>query len=450
MHGAAEARALIPNILIVEDDSQTATWLQLHIESIWADCKPRHCRCSEMEAALDDPSTNATDLLLIGLHFGGQRPEASSEFSELRLIRRHHKLLQILVIATSGNELTAVRALHLGANDYLPRERLTPPLLAQRLRAALRRSRLLAAKEQKRSADAMAESEPAPGDATLDDSGASDQPMVPRYTMQKLLGESSRAEVWLALSEDLEKEVAIKISRTAPSDVDEQSLFAREYAAIAALNHPGVVEIYDYGVHDRREYLAMEYFPHGDLKQRMKRQFTPRLSLTYLKRIAEALQPVHAAGLMHLDLKPANIMVRNSGEVVLIDFGLVKHMDSLAGSTVIGVRRGSPHYMSPEQVLGLTLDARSDIYSMGVILYEMLTARRPYQGTTAMELMESHVDEPRPALPRTLERYEALLSLLMAKNRDERFADATALLAYLSQQNVEHSDAPQEPNLAHA
>ena len=446
---------MTPSILIVEDDHQATLWLQLHIEAIWPDCKPRHCQCSAMEAALDDPSAATVDLLLIGLHFGDQRAEASSEFSELRLIRKRHKLLQILVIATNGNELTAVRALHLGANDYLPRERLTPPLLAQRMRAAVRRTRLLAAKEQMRHADAGGVSDPIPGDgppgdATLDDSGESDRPFIPRYTLKKLLGESSRAEVWLALSEELEKEVAIKVSRLAASDAEEQSLFAREYAAIAALNHPGVVEIYDYGVHDRREFLAMEYFPSGDLKQRMKRQFTPRLSLTYMKRIAEALIPVHAAGLMHLDLKPANIMVRSNGAVVLIDFGLVKHMDSLAGSTVMGVRRGSPHYMSPEQVIGLTLDARSDIYSLGVILYEMLTGRRPYQATTAIELMEAHVDEQRPALPKTLERYETMLNLLMTKNRDERIGDASALLAYLSQQADDPAEAPQEPNLAHA
>jgi serine/threonine protein kinase len=408
-----------------------------------------------MEAALDSPTATSVELLLIGLHFGDQRAKASSEFSELRLIRKRNKLLQILVIATNGNELTAVRALHLGANDYLPRERLTPPLLAQRMRAALRRARLLVAKEQMRNADAGSDAESlpsatAPGEANMDDSSESDRPSIPRYTLKKLLGESSRAEVWLAASEELEKDVAIKISRLAASDTEEQSLFAREYAAIAVLNHPGVVEIYDYGVHDRREYLAMEYFPNGDLKQRMKRQFTPRLALTYLKRIAEALIPVHAAGLMHLDLKPANIMVRNNGAVVLIDFGLVKHMDSLAGSTAVGVRRGSPHYMSPEQVIGLTLDARSDIYSLGVILYEMLTGRRPFQAPTAIELMEAHVDVERPVLPKTLERYETMLNLLMTKNRDERIGDASALLGYLSQQGDDPSEALQEPNLAQA
>ncbi len=446
---------MTPSILIVEDDSQATLWLQLHIESIWPDCKPRHCKYSEMEATLDDPAAVTADLLLIGLHFGNQRAEASSEFNELRLIRKRHKLLQILVITTNGNELTAVRALHLGANDYLPRERLTAPLLAQRMRAAVRRARLLVAKEQMRNADAggVSESLPngaAPGNTALDDSDTHDKPFIPRYTMKKLLGESSRAEVWLAASEELEKDVAIKISRLAASDTEEQSLFAREYAAIAVLNDPGVVDIYDYGVHDRREYLAMEYFPDGDLKQRMKRQFTPRLSLLYMKRIAEALIPVHAAGLMHLDLKPANIMVRNNGAVVLIDFGLVKHMDSLAGSTAVGVRRGSPHYMSPEQVVGLTLDARSDIYSLGVILYEMLTGRRPYHATTAIELMEAHVDGQRPALPKTLERYEPLLNLLMVKNRDERISDASALLAYLSQQDDDHSEIVQEPKLAQA
>jgi eukaryotic-like serine/threonine-protein kinase len=441
---------LTPSILIVEDERQAALWLKLHVETIWPECQPRLCAAADLDASLDNGGASDTEILLMGIRFGNRNGSSNGDFGQLRTLRRRHMDLQILVVASNGSELTAVRSLQLGASDYLPRDLLTPQLLAQRLRAALRRSRLHLARERKRLADASAVMDSVPGAQALEESGDAEKPVIPRYSLKKLLGESSRAEVWLGTSEELEKDVAIKISRLVANEDEEQSLFAREYAAIAALNHRGVVEIYDYGVHERREYLAMEYFPSGDLKHRMKRQFTPRLSLTYLKRITEALLPVHAAGLMHLDLKPANIMVRNNGEVVLIDFGLVKHMDSMAGSTAVGVRRGSPHYMSPEQVTGLTLDARSDIYSLGVIYYEMLTGHRPYKGTTAIELMESHVNEPRPALPQTLAQYEPLLNLMMTKNRDTRLADASELMAWLLREGDRLNDVPLELALAHA
>jgi DNA-binding NarL/FixJ family response regulator len=432
---------LTPNILIVEDDSQAALWLKLHLESIWPTSRPEQCRHAEMLTTLTERPPDSLDLLLVGLHFDSAGPNPFANFAELKRLTRQAPRLQTLVIATDGDELRAVSALRKGANDYLPRQLLTPVLLEQRLRAALRRARLRMARERQPLADNAAAQE------------QSDQelpPSIPRYAMHKLLGESSRAEVWLATSESQQQKVAVKISRVIADDSGHRSLFAREYAAVAALSDPGIVEIYDYGFYEQREYLAMEYFSRGDLRRRMQRSFTPRLSLTYLRRIATALQPVHAADMMHLDLKPANIMMRNNGEVALIDFGLVKHMDSLAGSTLVGVRRGSPYYMSPEQVTGQTLDARSDIYSLGVIFYEMLTGRRPFHGTSVIDLMDAHVNSARPKLPLTLARFEPLLELMMAKNRDERLADAAALLGQLSRYSDTPAEVPQELALAQA
>ena len=162
---------------------------------------------------------------------------------------------------------------------------------------------------------------------------------------------------------------------------------------------PGVVQIFEYGMHEHCEFLAMEYFPCGDLKQRLQQPITPEQSIEYVRRIAMALQPVHAAGLMHRDLKPPNVMLRADCSVVLIDFGLAKQQNAHTASTELGIRRGSPYYMSPEQVQGMPLDSRSDLYSLGVIFYEMLTGRKPYTGATALELMDRHVcgDRPGPA-----------------------------------------------------
>jgi len=196
-----------------------------------------------------------------------------------------------------------------------------------------------------------------------------------------------------------------------------------------AVRSPLVVEIYDYGVHGGFEYLAMEYLPRGDLKARIQRGVGEQEALHYIAQIAAALQVVHEAGLVHRDLKPPNVMLRDNDSVALIDFGLARAVDGSTISTQTGVLLGSPYYMSPEQAQGEGLDARSDFYSLGVICYELLTGQKPYIGGTAMEVLQQHVNAPLPTLPADLARYEPFLRQLMAKARGERFANANEIVA---------------------
>jgi serine/threonine-protein kinase PpkA len=155
--------------------------------------------------------------------------------------------------------------------------------------------------------------------------------------------------------------------------------------------------------------------------------------MDYLSRIAAALAVVHHQGILHRDLKPPNIMLREDGQIVLIDFGLAKAISNATRSTAAGVLRGSPYYMSPEQAQGEELDGRSDLYSLGVIFYEMLTGAKPYLGATAVEVLQQHVTAAVPTLPAALGHRQLLLEGLMAKLRDDRFATADDLLAHLRQ-----------------
>jgi serine/threonine-protein kinase PpkA len=254
--------------------------------------------------------------------------------------------------------------------------------------------------------------------------------LIPRYTLLQRLGESARATVYLAESASLGRTVALKVTRNPDA---EHSNFAHEYSAIGAIRHPSIVDIFDYGVFDGREYIAMEYFPCGDLKARLQHPISVSQSLEYLRRIALALQVVHTAGIVHRDLKPPNIMLREDGQVVLIDFGLAKNVDNPTRSTAAGVLRGSPYYMSPEQAQGITLDQRSDLYSLGVIFYEMLTGSKPYLGATAIEVLQQHVNAPVPELPDEFAEHQWIIDGLMAKTRDERFDDAASLVAALDE-----------------
>jgi serine/threonine protein kinase len=176
----------------------------------------------------------------------------------------------------------------------------------------------------------------------------------------------------------------------------------------------------------------MEYLPRGDLKARMQQVVTEQEALRYVAQIAAALQVVHHAGLLHRDLKPPNVMLRENGDVALIDFGLARALDGSSPSTRTGVLRGSPYYMSPEQALGEVLDARSDFYSLGIMYYEMLTGKKPYTGGSAMDVLQQHVNAPLPMLPKSLAHHEPVLLKLMAKSREDRFATAGEILDALN------------------
>ena len=252
---------------------------------------------------------------------------------------------------------------------------------------------------------------------------------IPGYIIKMKIGESEKAVVYLATSISLGSNVALKVSKTLRDDAAGRQFLEREYTAIIAIRDPLVVQIYDYGVHAGFEYLAMEYLLRGDLKARMQAGLKEVEALRYVEQIACALRVVHNAGLLHRDLKPPNVMLRENDEVALIDFGLARALDGSTPSTRTGVLRGSPYYMSPEQAQGELLDARSDFYSLGIILYEMLTGRKPYTGATAMEVLQQHVNSPLPPLPHSLARYEHLLHKLSAKNRAERFEKADEIIA---------------------
>ena len=265
---------------------------------------------------------------------------------------------------------------------------------------------------------------------------------IPGYTIHATIGESEKAAVYVATSAALNENVALKVSKTLRDEAAGRQFLEREYTAIVAIRDPSVVQIYDYGVHAGYEYLVMEYLPRGDLKARMQQALTEQEALRYVAQIAAALQVVHHAGLLHRDLKPPNVMLRENGDVALIDFGLARALDGSSASTRTGVLRGSPYYMSPEQAMGEILDARSDFYSLGIMFYEMLTGKKPYTGGSAMDVLQQHVNAPLPMLPKALAHHEPLLLKLMAKSREDRFANAEDILvAIAAKREVERATA---------
>jgi DNA-binding NarL/FixJ family response regulator len=465
-------------VLVVDDDVRYGEWLRHHLEVLCPQTSVSLLTRSEFERWCTKFSGRDCDLVLLAALFGSSPEDPQAQgLSLLRRLREQPSAPAVIALAEDGNELTAVRALQLGALDYLPKRLLTPERLSTAVRIALRRlerrvARRLASlvnlsRDQALQAGAapgpapgaeapVAEGgEPAPSGAAVvavaavaalaSEATPGSEPLpgagvaallagvtaeaIPGYTLRLKIGESEKAVVYLASSAHRGHNVALKVCKTLRDEAAGRQFLEREYTAVMAVTSPLVVEIYDYGVHAGFEYLAMEYLPRGDLKARIQRGVSEREALYFVAQIAAALQVVHEAGLVHRDLKPPNVMLRENDAVALIDFGLARSLDGNTVSTQTGVLLGSPYYMSPEQALGEQLDARSDFYSLGVICYEMLTGLKPYTGATAMEVLQQHVNGPLPTLPAELARYQPLLTGLLAKSRAERLGSAQEIIA---------------------
>ncbi|CRM06234.1 serine/threonine protein kinase PpkA [Pseudomonas sp. FH4] len=266
--------------------------------------------------------------------------------------------------------------------------------------------------------------------------------IIPGYDIDGEIGEGAMASVYLATQRSLERKVALKVMAAAlAADPSFCERFLREGKTLARLSHPHTVTIHDIGNVGELYYMAMEYLPNGTLKERIAAGLTPEQGLVYIRQIASALGYAHAQGLVHRDVKPANILFRADGTAVLSDFGIAKSLDDRTQFTQAGFAVGTPSYMSPEQARGQEIDGRADLYALGVVLYEILVGKLPYNGTDALSTALAHLTEPLPELPLHHGRYQQVLKKLLAKDPAERYPDATALLLALDQLPAE---APQE------
>lgn len=256
---------------------------------------------------------------------------------------------------------------------------------------------------------------------------------IPGYRLLRELGHGGMANVYLAEQESIEREVALKVMlpALAATDPSFSARFIREAKIVARLAHPHIIAVYDVGIAGPYHYFSMEYVTGGDLKARIRQGMMPKLAFTIIRQVAMALAFAHAKGYVHRDVKPENVLFRQDGTALLTDFGIAKSNEPATRMTATGAVIGTPHYMSPEQAQGHELDHRSDLYSLGVMLYELLTGNLPYTGSSAVSIGIKHLKEPIPQLAPPVHVYQALIDRLLAKNPDDRFQSGDDVLTAL-------------------
>jgi len=401
-------------VLIIDDDEDLRNLLAHYLNQEWPELQVE--QFDPLVREMPDASFPLRDYDVMILDYMLGRGDGLEWLQQFK--RRAH-CPPILFLTGAGNEVIAVRAMKIGAADYQRKQELT----RERLIASVRE--LVMQKLEQGTTAAMA------ARAEGHELGARIQ--IPGINVLRLIGEGGMSRVYLASREGDDEPLVVKILRhEVTSDKTALERFIEEYNLVERIRSRHVARIYGHGVSNDLAYLVMEFFDGGDLNKRLGgRSLEPEECLKIFRELMFALGDIHEQGVLHRDLKPQNLMFRSDGSLAVLDFGIAKHVDSI-DRTNHGEILGTPRYMSPEQVRGSTLDLRTDIYSAGVLLFQMLTGTHLFDGETAAEVALHHLNSQPPDLPDHLAKYQRLLDKLVEKDRDARFRNADEVIGFLS------------------
>ena len=400
--------------LVVHDDLE----LRLRLASLARRAIPKldaDCLSGAGFDALPPERVAGYAALLLIVEFN-LRDSAVDPLARLIRSRGQSPHLPIFVFARGGDERNAARTMKLGANDYWPVHSVKIGELSAALNPLV---------------------EPASASTTsvakmLDPRR---QPQIAGYRVVKTIAESAAAAVYLARNDDLAQPVALKVQalkgRYEVTDADRQR-FVRECQILSSLNHRSIADVLDFGITDDYLYLALEYFPCGSLRDRLKNPVSEADAVNYARQIGEALQVLHAALIVHRDLKPSNLMLTDDNRVILIDFGSASMRLAASDLSRSDLCTGTPYYVCPEQIDNRDPDGRGDLYSLGIVMYEMLVGELPYKGGNLAEIFAAHRSAPVPRLPQRVLRYQPIIDRLLAKSPADRYPTASLFLEDLS------------------
>lgn len=427
-----------PSVLIIDDSEDMRHLVRHYILVEWPGAKIEDWDPIVKGRPGEDFPWRAYDAVLLDYMLGTE-----DGLLWLKEFRRNHDCPPVIFMTGQGSEEIAVKALKTGAHDYLRKHDLSQGRLVGSLRDAISENDIapprlafdlpdLPVADPDDGSQAKANSIRAALQADDAPELRSTRLEISGYSIRRKIGSGGMSSVYLAERQSDNAMIVLKVLNADLSRENEfLRRFIREYGILSKLSSPHIVKIYDQGYTDQNVYIAMEYFSGGDLKARVDRGMEPDEAIDLLNQMAQGLRTIHAADVIHRDLKPQNIMFRDDGSLGILDFGIAKIASEETQLTEHGQVFGTPYYMSPEQGTGKILDARSDLYSLGVIFYEMLTGRRMYNAENAVALVYKHLNDPIPLLPNHLNHLQSLLERIVAKSPENRFTTASALLAYI-------------------
>ena len=397
-------------VMIIDEQADFRSLLMHHVTTHWPDAIISAYDPTVVGHLPDEFSGAGNDLVLLGSQHGDR--------DGVEVLERFLKRDTFPPLVYFGTEEDEVEAHKLGPDAHFMRDHISHDSLIVGL------SDVLVARERVASTSSL----------FVGDMRTGIHPLIKGYRFMRKIGSTEHSGVYLAERVSTHLQVVLKVLRQMPGHEDSIGAFDRflqEYETIAEMDHPNIVRIYDLGVGDDHAHIAMEYLGGGDLRVKIDKGVSERAAVQYLRQIASALSAVHGKGVLHRDLKPGNIMLRKDGSIALIDFGLAKRAKLESEITDKGEIFGTPYYMSPEQGHGTTVDVRSDIYSLGVIFYEMLTGTKPFKADTAMGIIYLHGNAQIPLLPARFAQYQSLLNMMLAKMPGDRLQSAAEIEEWL-------------------
>ena len=406
-----------PRILILEPDNKVRSALLRYVVKGWQGAAVQSTSGTLADALVDLERLKSFDVLLVACDFAKDGTADNPTLQALRAVTADRNNPAVILLTSKGSEYTAVRAIKSGAFDYVPKSLLGREQIVSAVQRAMLHLK---------------------GSLGLRGGTVTGVVRLFGYDMRRCLATRDSVSVHVAFSAERSKEVVLKVVHRGRGALSRDENFERlvsEFKLLYDIEDHAVAEIYDFRVTSQYCYIAMEYFPLGHLGTQLDSRLSPADALHYAREIAHGLSIIHTAGVIHRDLKPGNIMLRDDDSVALIDFGISQSTQvprPMAGDARAEIA-GTPYYISPEQAAGATTDERTDLYALGIIFYQMLTGEKPYVGATASEILEQHRNAAVPALGPALAVYQPLLNRLLAKEPSRRFGNAREALEALAQ-----------------
>ncbi len=425
----------MPKFLVIDDSRSFRNYFKKAIAHRWPHADIETYDPHRRGKPDDDFSWSDYDMIFLDYDLGFQ---TENGLDWLKMIKARQSSASVVIVTGEGDEKVAVKAIKLGADSYLIKYDLASELLYERVTDILTHRAMLESLQQQRKDEEelqLGENET----ELIDITGYGVKKYVnrwhiPGYFCIREIASGSWSTTLLAEREKDQQQVVLKVLDV--RDVTQPVLvkrFMREFTILSNLHHPNIIKTMDYGFTEEYAYYSMEYLSNGDLAGKIKRDhLLPESAVNYTLSLARGLSALHELNVVHRDVKPNNILFKEDDDLVIADLGIAKDLTCQEVMTARGEVLGTPFYMSPEQIKGAQIDRRTDIYSLGILFYELLTGRKPFSGDSIIEVACQHAYDKPPPLPTELATFQPLVEKLLEKSPTDRYQNIPEFIAALA------------------